>query len=267
MGGLTRPLDLLCDGHVHTSLCRHAVGTMEEYVLAALKKGLRRLVFLEHMESGIEYFDTTWLSEQDFDDFFKEGDRLRKRYHDHLEIGLGVELGFNPTHKDELLERLRKRPWDQVGISYHYCRHPDFQYHLNLVSRKKWNIDAISRVGCDLLLHHYFDSLIEAVHSLPGTVLCHLDAGLRYQPELHFSKAHSEKIANLLDVVKAKGMAIEINTSGIAIRGEPFPAAQFVKMAIDREIPLVAGSDAHKPEDVGNHFDRLPEFLSAGIHP
>ena len=260
-------IDLHCDNHVHTCLCHHATGTMEEYVLAAIKKGLRRLVFLEHMESGIDYFDTTWLSERDFDDFFREGDRLRESYSGSLEIGLGVEVGFNPTCRDELIERIGKRTWDQIGISYHYCRHPDFPCHLNLVSRKKWNIEAISQAGGDQVLHHYFDTLIEAVHCLPGTLLCHLDAGLRYLPDLCFSQGHIDKVAALLDTVKAKGMSVEINTSGIAIRGEPFPAAQFVKMAIDREISLAASSDAHRPEDVGRYFDRLPDFLSAGIHP
>ena len=238
---------------------------MEEYVLAAIGKGLRRLVFLEHMESGIEYFETTWLTERDFDDFFREGDRLKERYHGTLEIGLGVEIGFNPTCRDELRERLRKRAWDQVGISYHYHRHPDYSCHLNLVSRKKWNIDAITQVGCDHLLHQYFDILTEAVNFLPGTVLCHLDAGLRYVPGLFFSKEHLDKIAVLLDAIKAKEMSVEINTSGIAIRNEPFPAVQFAQMAIDRNIPLLAGSDAHRPEDVGRFFDRLPDLLNAGI--
>lgn len=237
------------------------MGTMEDYVLAAITKGLRRLVFLEHMESGIEYFDTTWLSESDFDDFFKEGALLREKYHNALEIGLGVELGFNPTHRNELIERVRKRTWDQIGISYHYCRHPAFPCHLNLVSRKKCNVEAISQAGCDRLLHQYFDTLIEAIECLPGTFLCHLDAGLRYLPDLRFTQDHIDKIAALLDIVKAKAMGLEINTSGIDIRGEPFPAAQFVKMAIHREIPLIASSDAHKPEDVGRYFDRLPGFL------
>ena len=257
------PLDLLCDNHVHTCLCHHAVGTMEDYVLAAIAKGLRRLVFLEHMENGIEYFDTTWLSESDFDNFFSEGAQLQEKYKDRVEIGLGVELGFNPDHSDELFERIQKRHWDQIGISYHYCRHPGFPYHLNLVSRKKWNIEAISQAGCDRLLHHYFDTLIEAVEFLPGTILCHLDAGLRHLPDLCFSQGHIDKIAVLLDAVKAKGMGLEINTSGIALRGEPFPAAPFVKMAMDRGIPLVASSDAHRPEDVGRYFDRLPDFLRA----
>jgi histidinol-phosphatase (PHP family) len=255
------------DGHVHTFLCRHAIGTMEEYVLSAIKEGLSELVFLEHMECGIAYFDTTWLSEADFDEFFIEGARLKEKYRDRLKIGLGAEVGYNPACRDELLARITNRLWDRIGISYHYCRHDGFPYHLNLVSRKKWNIDAINQVGCDQLLHHYLDTLTEAVRFLPGTVLCHLDAGLRYQPDLHFSEKHTEKIETLLDAVKTKRMALEINTSGYAIRGVPFPAEAFIKMAVARKIPLVAGSDAHKPEDVGRYFDRLQGLLSGGIHP
>ena len=270
MPNMSRPpvhIDLSRDHHVHTSFCHHAVGTMEDYVLAARDKGLRQLNFLEHMESGIDYFQTTWLSESDFDDYFTEGERLRRQYGDRLDIGLGVEVGYNPDSKDRLLERLSKRKWDQIGISYHYCRHPGLDHHLNLVSRKESNIQAILQAGPDRLLHQYFDTLIEAVQVLPGTILCHLDAGLRYVPGLRFSEGHAAKISLLLDAVKAKAMSVEINTSGLAIRNEPFPAAQFVAMAIARDIPLVASSDAHSPKDVGRHFERLPAFLNAGIHP
>ncbi len=240
---------------------------MEDYVRVAIARGLRRIIFLEHMESGIEYFDTTWLSEKDFDIFFKEGERLQKKYTGELEIGLGVEVGYNPACQDELAQRLAQRNWDRIGISFHYFSHPDLPHHLNLVSRKQWNIDAMSRTGGEWLLHQYFDTLTEAVNHLPGTVLCHLDAGLRYLPGLRFKKDHIKKIATLLDTVKIKEMDVEINTSGIPIRGEPFPAAQFVEMAIARGIGLVAGSDAHRPEDVGRYFSKLPDFLNAEIHP
>ena len=263
----TPAIDLFCDGHVHTHLCNHATGTMEDYVRVAIGRGLKKIIFLEHMESGIEYFDTTWLSEDDFDVFFEEGKRLQEKYHGQMEIGLGVEVGYNPACKDELSQRLSERDWDRIGVSYHYFSHPDLPHHLNLVSRKQWNIDAISRTGGESLLHHYFDTLIEGVHHLPGTVLCHLDAGLRYLPGLRLNKAHVRKIATLLDAVRAKKMAVEINTSGIPIRGEPFPAAQFVEMALARGIDLVAGSDAHRPEDVGRYFSKLPTFLNADIHP
>lgn len=240
---------------------------MEEYVRTAIDRGLHKIVFLEHMESGIDYFDTTWLSEKDFDAFFKEGERLQKTYDGELEIGLGVEVGYNPACGEELAQRLAQRDWNRIGVSFHYLRHPDLPHHLNLVSRKQWNIDAMCRAGGDALLHPYFDTLLEAVNSLPGTVLCHLDAGLRYLPGLRLNRSHIEKIATLLDAVKTKGMKVEINTSGIPLRGEPFPAAQFVEMAINRGIGLVAGSDAHRPEDVGRYFSKLPDFLNRGTHP
>ncbi len=250
-------IDVLTDGHIHTRLCHHAVGEMEEYVLAAIRKGLQGICFLEHMEAGIDYFEATWLSKEDFDYYFAEGKRLRKVYGSQIEIGLGVEVGYNPSHKEELLERLARRKWDRVGISYHFYRPPGYTQHLNLVSRKKVNIEAFERLGTDMVLHHYLDTLIEAVIVLPGTVVCHLDAALRFQQKLLYTKEHVEKIATLLDEVKMKKMAIEINTSGIAIRKEPFPATAIVQMAKARGIPLVAGSDAHKPDDVGRYFSLL----------
>ena len=58
---------------MHTSLCNHAGGTMEEYVLAALERDLAAITFLEHLEAGISYFERTWLTETDFAELFQGG--------------------------------------------------------------------------------------------------------------------------------------------------------------------------------------------------
>jgi len=68
-------IDTSIDGHVHTKLCHHARGEMEEYVLAAIGKGLRKLIFLEHLEVGVNYFESTWLTEEDFNYYHDEGKR------------------------------------------------------------------------------------------------------------------------------------------------------------------------------------------------
>ncbi len=254
-------INLKYDGHMHTRYCHHAVGSMEEYVLSAIKKNLEHIVFLEHMEAGVNYFEITWLTDKDFDDYFQEGRRLQEEYGDRLTIGLGVEVGFSTTHWQELQERLQKHSWDQVGISYHFMPDLDHSFDLNLVSRQERNIKAITAAGCERVLDNYFSTLIQAVLVLPGTVLCHLDAALRFQPELHLSQGHWQQISKLLDTVKAKNMALEINTSGFSIRGNPFPLPAIIQMAIEREIPLQAGSDAHRPEDVGRDFHKLPVLL------
>ena len=131
----------LSDSHVHTRLCGHAQGEMEEYVLAAIRNGLTKIIFLEHMEEGILHLQgKTWLSEADFDSYFSEGQRLQNHYHGEIEIGIGVECGYNPDCCEQLQTRLHRRPWSQIGISCHFLKFPGMPYHLNLFSRKEENI-------------------------------------------------------------------------------------------------------------------------------
>ncbi len=254
-------IDTSADGHVHTFLCRHAVGSMEDYVQAAMARGLARLTFLEHLEAGIRYPYRSWLEEADFDWYFTEGRRLQRVYQGQIDIRLGVEMGYNPEALAELRAKLRRYPWDRVGLSCHFFRHGE--RHLNLLSKNPENLGMFAEIGVDAVLQRYFSMLIKAVQQLDATVLCHLDAALRHMPDLHFSPQHNEQIEELLQVVRERGMALEINTSGFDYRGNPFPADWIITRALELGITLAAGSDAHRPEDVGRYFDRLPAYLQA----
>lgn len=249
-------IDLKSDGHIHTSLCHHASGRMEDYVVAAIDRGMEKIFFLEHLEVGISYFECTWLSQKDFDSYFIEGLRLRQKYGDHLSIGLGVEVGYNPERSQEIIERLAERVWDRVALSYHFMKVGD--QHYNLVSRKSHNIEALGCLGVAKVVSTYFDTVLEAVETVPAEVVCHLDAVMRYHPEVRLDKSHYRQIDLILAAMAERGMALEVNASGCRMRGEPFPVRDIVAEAMRRNIPLVAGSDAHRPEDVGD-FAMLAE--------
>ena len=254
------PLSIHTDNHVHTRYCRHASGEMEEYVLQAIAAGLRKIVFLEHMEAGVRYFERTWLTEEDFDLYFSLGQSLQRKYKGQITIALGVEVGYSPSHRSELLERLAKRNWDRIGVSYHFMEHPDpGKNHLNLLSRKSVNHDAIAAAGPDIVLAKYLQSLKEAITTLPGTVLCHLDAPLRHFPGHHLDERYIKEIQDILKIVKRQGMELEINTSGFKTRGTPYPAPFIIEEAIKLGIPLAPGSDAHRPQDVGREFVKLED--------
>lgn len=250
-------IDTSSDHHVHTQLCKHAVGEMEEYVLAALNKGLRKITFLEHMEEGISAPSATWLSDEDFDRYFAEGHRLQDTYGDRLKIGLGVECGFNEEHVDLLLQRLSEREWDEIGISCHFLKIPQDDLHLNLFSRKEINVRRSLQSDCDKLLERYIRALTLAAAVLPGTMLCHLDGALRFVPSAQFEQVNPALVRGLLSTIKEKNMSLEVNTSGFAIRGEPFPRKEILTLAVQLGIPLVLSSDAHRPQDVGNYFTRF----------
>ncbi|MCP4753258.1 MAG: hypothetical protein GY866_20400 [Proteobacteria bacterium] len=64
------------------------------------------------------------------------------------------------------------------------------------------------------------------------------------------------ELMELPNLIKSKGMAVEINTSG-TLKGahSQFPSDNIVKELIRRNIPLTLCSDAHRPENVGYQFD------------
>jgi histidinol-phosphatase (PHP family) len=232
---------------------------MEEYVLAGIERGLRKIIFLEHLEVGVDYFESTWLTDDDFAYYHAEGKRLQGKYREVITVGLGVEVGYNPRYLKEIKQRLALHTWDRIGISYHFLE-TDSGY-LNMVSSKQINIDRLRQFGVDEVLNRYYSTLQEAVEKLDGDVLCHIDAALRHNPELRLKPEHYELLDQLLDAIARKNMALEVNTSGYKTRNAPYPALTIIRKALDRNIALVAGSDAHRPEDVGRYFDRLSELM------
>ena len=97
---------------------------------------------------------------------------------------------------------------------------------------------------------------------IPADVLCHLDAGLRHVPGLCLNSEHRDLIDGLLYQLKEAAMKLELNTSGYETRDMPFPAFALVEKAAGLDIPMVTGSDAHLPSQVGRHFKRLAEDLN-----
>jgi len=252
-------IDTTVDGHVHTRLCHHARGEMEDYVVSAIDRGLNKIVFLEHLEVGINYFESTWLTDADFDYYHAEGKRLQDKYKGTIAIGLGVEVGYNPRNLKQIRQKLARHAWDRIGISYHFFE--TNHRHYNMVSRKQVNVDTLDQFGVDKVINTYYQNLLKAVEMLPGQVLCHIDAVLRHHPGVSFTTEHYDRIDKLLEAVAKKNMALEVNTSGYKTRDEPYPSLTILKKAVNRKIPLMAGSDAHRPEDVGRFFDRLPELM------
>ncbi len=248
-------IDLSCDGHVHTKLCHHAVGEMVEYVEAALLCGLKKIVFLEHFETGINYREDTWLTAEEFLFYHSECRRLARQYEGKIQVAAGVEVGLNVRDLPAIRDFLSTHDWDRVGLSYHYFE--DHGEHVNMLSRKQENIKRFAMIGHEKVLSGYFNDLLTAVKELEVDVLCHLDAPLRYCQGITFTTEHLYLIDEILAEMAKKNIALEVNTSGFAVRGEPFPGAAIIDRARRYGLKFLAGSDAHRPQDVGRFFDRL----------
>ncbi|MBM9518543.1 histidinol-phosphatase [Desulforhopalus vacuolatus] len=254
-------LDFTSDGHVHTPFCNHAEGSMEEYVQSAISSGITSITFLEHLEANIHWKKRTWLTDELFDTYFTEGGQLQKRYAGRIKIGLGVECGWNLEHRQQLRERLLARNWAEIGISCHFLKIPEHSNHLNLFSRSEEDQQLIIKLGTEELFSRYLNALEEAVEYLPATKLCHLDGAMRHIKGWSLTSRHLKQIDSLLRLMKEKGMKLEINTSGFPLRGEQFPALPILLKARTLGLEFIMGSDAHRPRDVGQEFQRIPALF------
>ena len=248
------PMDITGDHHVHTGLCNHAQGEMEEYVEAALRRGLRSITFLEHLECGLQYTPRIGLTPELFEEYFEEGERLQEKYTGHITIRLGAEIGYNAAAKDELLLMLDRFPFAHRGLSCHF--YWDGKEHLNMLSRREDHIRKLEEIGTERILDAYFSALIEGCREIPCDKLCHLDAALRHN-KIRLTEHHHELIDQLFTVMQEKNIALEVNTSGYVLRPHPYPAPNFIQQAQQLGIPLIVGSDAHHPDQVGRFFERL----------
>ncbi len=72
---------------------------------------------------------------------------------------------------------------------------------------------------------------------------------------------------SLIKTAQENGLAIEINTSGLRKPvGEIYPSEKIVELISKYEVPIVFGSDAHRPEDVGRDFELAKALaLKCGI--
>ncbi|MCI5223612.1 MAG: histidinol-phosphatase HisJ family protein [Candidatus Electrothrix sp. AR4] len=248
-------LDVTGDHHIHTHWCNHADGEMEEYVAAAISRGLRAVTFLEHLECGLHYDHRIWLTVELFREYFQEGRRLQRKYADQITIRLGVEIGYNPEAVKELLAMLDSFPFEHRGLSCHfYC---DGKEHLNMLSRRPEHIHKLGIIGTERVLDAYFNNLIRGCVDIPCDKLCHLDAALRHNSGIYFSDYHNELIEQLFRIMLEKNIALEVNTSGYELRPQPYPTLELIERAQELGISLILGSDAHQPEQVGRFFDRL----------
>ncbi len=91
----------------------------------------------------------------------------------------------------------------------------------------------------------------------------HLDHAKKFGPPAD-SGAVAAAATAALRAVAAAGMCLEINTGGLRKPiGETFPGPGLLAEARALGIPLVLGSDAHKPVDVGHGFDHAADLARA----
>jgi len=247
----------MIDYHIHTRLCKHAVGEIEAYVEKALEYGLREIGFSDHIPLPNRFDSHYRMEPSQLPEYFEQIRRVQERYPE-ITIRLGIEADYLPEMEDYLQEFMQTYPLDFAIVSVHYIGPWGFDI-LN-------NERPFSQEEVEEVFQTYYGLLQRAVETGLFDIVGHFDLPKRngYRP-LTPPYALIQKV---LESIRRENMALEINTSGLRHpAGEMYPGREVIREAASWGIPFTIGSDAHDPQDVGRDLDRALTLLKElGVH-
>jgi histidinol-phosphatase (PHP family) len=253
---------MIADYHIHTRMCRHAEGGPREYVERALELGMDEMGFADHLpflggwEPRHDLADDWAMRVTELDIYCSTVQDLAREYAGDVRVLLGIEADFIPETLDRTAAVLDQYPFEYVIGSVHIVGDRFGFDHPEMADRlEAYGIDRIHLESLELTRRAAETGLFD--------VAGHIDHARKFgAPEGSGAVAAAASAA--LRAVAAAGMRLEVNTGGLRKPvGETFPGAGLLAEARALGVPLVLGSDAHRPEHVGWGFDRAAELARA----
>lgn len=240
----------LVDYHIHpyahgdVGVSVFSESYLNRFIKKAKEKGIKEIGFSDH-EWYIDKIDWPLL-------------KHIKRKSD-IKIRIGLEIDYCPDREEEIREIIKSLNLDYTIGSVHTIGdwkfdHPDY-------------IKEYDYRDMDQVYISYYELVLKLVRSGLFSIVGHLDLikifGFKPDNVNIFSL-----IEPVLQEIKNTGMAIEVNTNGInkPVR-EYYPAIKILKEAIQQNIPIVFGSDAHMPDRVGEGINKAAAISkNLGLH-
>lgn len=250
-------MEMRVDCHMHTYLCGHAVGEPEEYVRTAAQRGIQLMTFTCHVpmkDAGFGQQGTRMRHDQ-LPEYFALVERARREGESlGVEVLCGIEAEIYPE-ADKLTdmdETLAAHEFDFIlGSLHHQC--PGYQ---------KW-LQRHRMVTDHEKLEAYFAHVTLGVMSGRYHSLAHPDVIRIYGTVERFHPpTHEETLRRLLQACVDHEVCLEVNTSGLdkgvyTLHPDPI----ILDWAAEMGVRLTLGSDSHRPENVGRHFDNTLAVL------
>ena len=239
-------MKLFSDYHTHPQGHRIQPFTqtlLQPWVDHAREKGLTDIAFTDH-DRYCEGID------------FDEVEKLRAANPD-VKIRAGLELDNDPETSAAGRAWVEKN-WDRLDFvlgSVHYLERPDQMFDSVPAGAEQFAGRDIDEIYAD-----YFRRIREIAGSGLVDCLAHLDL-----IKIHGHRPNSpiaDLIAETLDFIAARGLAIELSTAGWRKPvNELYPSDEIIRLAMEKGIRFTTASDAHSYAQLGENYERLAEKM------
>jgi histidinol-phosphatase (PHP family) len=218
---------------------------MEEYVQAAVERGITEICFTDHIPLPGGQDSDHRMEPHDMEFYLETIAALKSKYRG-ISILTGIEADYMEGLEEYLEDFLSRYSFDLVIMAIHFIEKWtgdqwvfDFDYTEETLPRQ---------------YRDYFEVMLKGVNTGLFDIVGHFDMIKR--PGFPVLETVPGDVVKVLDAIQKQNMSIEINTSGFRRSiNQSYPAPEILEPAVERGIPFVLSSDAHKPEHVGYRFD------------
>jgi len=258
------------DWHTHNEMCHHADGSIEDYLKQAIKSQLQTLGVSDHFPyeflTNIERipYEEYAITLPEIEDYLSTAEKLKEKYKTTLNVRIGFEVDYFKNQAFALNNHLNKikNRLDYILGSIHILNFRD--------GRGAWGFDDsrfkkdFEYYGPQQVYINYYKKLQKMVKSedFDFDIVGHLDLPKKFNDNPTNKKIVFNEIMKTLELIKARNKTIEVNTGGLRKPcKEQYPSEKIIKEMYSLDIPIVLGSDSHKPKDIAWKFKKTLKIL------
>ncbi len=236
--------------HTHTYRCMHAIGTEEQYIKRAIKRGFKVLGFSDHSPWHYDsYHPTMRMEEYELKDYVNTLRDLKEKYKDQIEILIGLEAEYFEDKMDYLKQWIDEYQLDYVILGHHYDGSDETGIYYGYPGFK---IDVVKR---------YVSQVLKAMDTGLFSYVAHPDV-IGYDPS---NEEHIKELEKINIKAKKLDMPLEFNLLGYYTHRH-YPSDPFIDLCIKHQNKVILGIDAHEARQFDNDFSKVEDKLrSQGI--
>lgn len=224
--------------HTHCDLCKHAKGTIEDYVLKAIENHFDAIGISDHAPLDFLEDRSLRMSVEDYPEYIKQLKAVIVDYLDYLLIYRSLEIeyfDFLHEHYEDLLSQL-----DYLILGQHYIKVGE-------------DLKSVFKIKTLEELRIYKETVIKAMKTGYFKIIAHPDIFLIRQGELNGEILGMCK--EIITVAKEENVLLELNANGFRKKQHEengklyykYPREEFWRIAKELNAKVIIGADAHNP--------------------
>ncbi len=248
---------ILCDTHTHTHFSFDGEQTADDICATAVAHGASRVALTDHYD--IDCMLDGLYPEYDVKGARAEFEAAKKKYEGKLDFVFGIELGQPHLRETEAIKFIKENDVRFVIASVHNLENvPDFIF---------LKYDEMPQVFIENLFERYLNDVIRTTSFEPAHVIAHCTYPCRYinrDGRRLDTRKYFDLYRVLFDKMKERGLALELNTSGIRKKYGISPDDGVLRFYRECGGEIVScGSDAHIVGDTCADVADSVEYLKS----